>query len=182
VDFLSVDGKPLLTDINSGRFNGAHPSKLFHQAHAAPGSEFYYWKLSHDELAVLAKSGMSNITTLWQMIVEEGIAFLPGAAHKSGVFPMVALDGMRFQFLAIGNAAAVTSLVMRTKALIARCGASRAVSAEGSESGSACGSEVFEVLETLEAPAVAKIVETAVKRTCTPLEVQIRAITLPLQD
>lgn len=28
-DFLSVNGQPLLSDINTGRFNGAHQPKLF---------------------------------------------------------------------------------------------------------------------------------------------------------
>ena len=117
VDFLSVDGKPLLTDINTGRFNGAHPSKLFHQAHAAPGAEFYCWKLSKAEMRAIKAAGMS-MGKLWQRMVEEGLAFKP-YARGEGVFPTVALDGMKFQFLAIGTD--LKSLVARMKALIARC-------------------------------------------------------------
>jgi hypothetical protein len=45
VDFLSVNGQPVLTDINTGRFNGAHAPKLFHAMHAPPGSEFYCFKI-----------------------------------------------------------------------------------------------------------------------------------------
>ena len=117
VDFLSVDGKPLLTDINTGRFNGAHPSKIFHQAHAAPGAEFYCWKLSKAEMAALTVAGMS-MRKLWQRMVEEGIAFKPWARGE-GVFPSVALDGMKFQFLAIGTD--LKPLVARMKELVSRC-------------------------------------------------------------
>lgn len=33
-DFLSVGGKPVLTDVNTGRFNGAHSPKLFVELYA----------------------------------------------------------------------------------------------------------------------------------------------------
>ena len=33
-DFLSVDGVPVLSDVNTARFNGAHQPKLFVEAYA----------------------------------------------------------------------------------------------------------------------------------------------------
>ena len=139
VDFLSVDGKPLLTDINTGRFNGAHPSKLFHQAHASPGAEFYCWKLSKPEMAALSAAGMS-MRKMWLRMVEEGLAFHPSTGGE-GVFPTVALDGMRFQFLAIGTD--LDALVARMKALISSC-------CRSSAAAKAEMSDVFETTEPLQ--------------------------------
>lgn len=132
VDFLSVDGKPLLTDINTGRFNGAHPAKLFHEAHAPDDCEFFCWKLSHDEMAKMTGVGMHNI---WEKLCEAGLAFMPNAATfageagetgkhgeavQTGVFPMVGLRGLRYQFLAIGTDKAETAaIVFRAKEVIA---------------------------------------------------------------
>ncbi len=131
VDFLSVNGKPLLTDINTGRFNGAHPSKLFHEAHAPDGSEFYCWKLSADEMAKISGVGMHD---LWEKLCEAGLAFMPstasfageadsakhGEAVCTGVFPMVGLRGLRYQFLAIGQDKSETAaIVFRAKELLA---------------------------------------------------------------
>ena len=39
-DFLSVDGLPVLSDVNTGRFNGAHQPKLFVEAYA-PEAHWY---------------------------------------------------------------------------------------------------------------------------------------------
>ena len=135
VDFLSVDGKPLLTDINTGRFNGAHPSKLFHEAHAPEGSEFYVWKLKPDEMAKMAGVGMPEI---WERLCEAGLAFKPsiasfaigglgeasgqhGEALQSGIFPLVGLRGLRYQFLAIGQDKAETmALVFQAKELLSK--------------------------------------------------------------
>lgn len=149
VDFLSVDGKPLLTDINTGRFNGAHPSKLFHQAHAAPGAEFYCWKLSKAEMEALSNAGMCSIRKIWQRMVDEGLAFEPSGGAE-GVFPTVALDGLRFQFLAIGSD--LDSLVVRMKALVSSCCHIIADDSQGVFELVGSGSEVFE-LEELEPPA-----------------------------
>ena len=133
VDFLSVDGKPLLTDINTGRFNGAHPSKLFHEAHAPEGSEFYVWKLKPDEMAKMTGVGMPDI---WERLCEAGLAFKPsvtsfatgtledvsgqhGEAIRSGIFPLVGLRGLRYQFLAIGQDKAETmALVYQAKEVL----------------------------------------------------------------
>jgi hypothetical protein len=122
VDFLSVGGKPLLTDINTGRFNGAHPAKLFHEAHAPPGSEFYAWKLSEDEMAAMDGVGMMD---LWAALNEAGLGFSPASAAagdvSSGVFPLVSLRGLRYQFLAIGEDHAETmAIVHRAKEVLAR--------------------------------------------------------------
>ena len=38
-----MEGKPVLVDVNTGRFNGAHSPKLFIDIHA-PGQAFYCWK------------------------------------------------------------------------------------------------------------------------------------------
>ena len=149
VDFLSVDGKPLLTDINTGRFNGAHPSKLFHKAHAAPGAEFYCWKLSKAEMDALSGAGMCSIRKIWQRMVDEDLAFQ--SAREEGIFPTVALDGLRFQFLAIGTD--LDSLVSRMKALIASCCRATVDESQGVFELVGSGSEVFE-LEELEPPTV----------------------------
>ena len=118
VDFLSVGGKPLLTDINTGRFNGAHPCKLFYQAHANPGDGFYAWKCTEAEMGAISGAGLT-MRDIWARMVEEGLAFAPSSDVKVGVFPTFALDGISFQFLAIASTAADSaSLVERTKALI----------------------------------------------------------------
>lgn len=118
VDFLSVDGKPLLTDINTGRFNGAHPCKLFYQAHAALGTGFYAWKCTGAEMDAISRAGLS-ISDIWTRMVEEGLAFVPSSANKVGVFPMAILDGIAFQFLAIArNGIDSNLLVEKTKVLI----------------------------------------------------------------
>ena len=121
----------MLTDINTGRFNGAHPSKLFHQAHAPEGSEFYCWKLSADEMAKMSGVGMHD---LWEKLCEAGLAFMPttasfagaagsaqpGQAVCKGVFPMVGLRGLRYQFLAIGEDKTETAaIVFKAKELLA---------------------------------------------------------------
>jgi len=43
VDFLSVDGRPFLSDLNTGRFNGCHGPKLFRLMYA-PTSDLFVWK------------------------------------------------------------------------------------------------------------------------------------------
>ena len=136
VDFLSVDGKPLLTDINTGRFNGAHPAKLFHEAHAPPGSEFYCWKLSAAQMEEMNGVGMME---LWEALLEAGLGFSPASASasasasaqagdfnarcsvSSGVFPLISLRGLRYQFLVIGeNQTETMALVHRAKEVLAR--------------------------------------------------------------
>jgi hypothetical protein len=117
VDFLSVDGKPFLVDINSGRFNGAHPPRLFHQAHGPPGTIFYCWKLNKADISALNAAGVCTLRDVWRrMLEEDGLAFVPSTSTE-GVFPLSAIDGLRLQFLAVGTD--VDSLVSRMRALIA---------------------------------------------------------------
>lgn len=91
VDFLSVKGLPILSDINTGRFNGAHFPKLFVQRHA-PGSAFYCWKG--------APSAVVDVYDYWNKLVAAGIAFVPGKTQE-GVFPLLYLRGMSGLFIAI---------------------------------------------------------------------------------
>jgi hypothetical protein len=58
---LQVKGEPYLSDLNTGRFNGAHTPKLFRAAYA-PGTNFYCWK----------GRSPSNLTVqqYWQMLSE----------------------------------------------------------------------------------------------------------------
>eukprot|EP00301_Raphidiophrys_heterophryoidea_P022252 c6454_g1_i1.p1 GENE.c6454_g1_i1~~c6454_g1_i1.p1 ORF type:complete len:531 (+),score=60.06 c6454_g1_i1:212-1804(+) len=93
VDFLSVAGKPVLVDINTGRFNGAHAPKLFQQMYA-PDSELYCWKQKPDpNLTVFA---------VWQRLQDAGIAFQPKTS-RSGVFPILFLRGLSSMFVAFGE-------------------------------------------------------------------------------
>jgi len=83
VDFLSVKGLPVLSDINTGRFNGAHFPKLFVTRHA-PGAAFYCWKG--------VPSAVVDVYGYWNKLVAEGIAFIPGKSNE-GVFPLLYLRG-----------------------------------------------------------------------------------------
>lgn len=119
VDFLSVNGLPLLTDINSGRFNGAHPAKLFHKMYAPPDSEFFCWKLSVSEMKAL--NGIS-MKYLWKKLAALDLHFQVGVTTM-GVTPLVALQGLSYQFLAIGpDRIQVMALVNQAKALIGSVG------------------------------------------------------------
>ena len=42
-DFLCVEGKPVLSDINTGRLNHAHIPKLFQEMYA-PGQSLFCWR------------------------------------------------------------------------------------------------------------------------------------------
>ena len=77
---------------------------------------------------------------MWLRMVEEGLAFHPSTGGE-GVFPTVALDGMRFQFLAIGTD--LDALVARMKALISSC-------CRSSAAAKAEMSDVFETTEPLQ--------------------------------
>ena len=91
VDFLSVKGLPVLSDINTGRFNGAHFPKLFINAQA-PGSAFFCWKA--------APSNVVDVYGYWNKLVAAGIAFIPGKSTE-GVFPLLYLRGMSGLYIAI---------------------------------------------------------------------------------
>jgi len=92
-DFLSVKGRPILSDVNTGRFNGAHTPKLFVQLYA-PGKAFYCWK---------AKPAINaDLWTYWKEMTKAGIAFIPGQS-KSGVFPLIFLRGLSGQMVSIAD-------------------------------------------------------------------------------
>ena len=94
VDFLSVDGKPYLTDINTGRFNGAHASRLFFEMHAPHDYEFYCSKKT--------LRPHIDLSTAWRMLQDAGLAFIPGKTTE-GVFPVLCLYGVKTQFLVVGK-------------------------------------------------------------------------------
>jgi len=90
-DVLSVQGKPVLVDINSGRWTGAHPPFLFRSMYAA-GSHFISWKIMPRE----------SIWEFWSRLRERGLALLPGVT-KRGVFPLCYLPGMWGMLAAFGD-------------------------------------------------------------------------------
>ena len=94
-DFLSVKGKPVLTDVNTGRFNGAHPPKLFVDLYA-PGKCWHCWKGTPNVNA--------DIWKFWGHLQRRGIAFDPKApGGPRGVFPLIFLRGLSGQYIAIAN-------------------------------------------------------------------------------
>eukprot|EP01041_Mallomonas_annulata_P005139 gene5139-10274_t len=93
-DFLSVDGKPILVDINTGRFNGAHQPKIFLEMYTSSKSHWYCWKFSpHNDM---------KMKVLWEKLVEKGIAFIPGVSTE-GMFPLTHLRGIMGLYISIAN-------------------------------------------------------------------------------
>ena len=90
-DFLSVDGLAFLSDINTGRFNGAHFPKLFREMYA-PGAEFYCWKFK--------PPASLTIDAFWGRLQSSGIAFMPGKSSY-GVFPLTYLRGLSGLYIAL---------------------------------------------------------------------------------
>jgi hypothetical protein len=103
VDFLSVKGLPVLSDINTGRFNGAHFPKLFLNRYA-PGSHFYCWKCKPSKVA--------DVYGFWNKLVAAGIAFIPGRTTE-GVFPLLHLRGMSGLYIAIASTNARAEAIYR---------------------------------------------------------------------
>ena len=97
-DFLSAGGMPFLTDMNTGRFNGAHAPRQFFEMYAPPGSEFYCSK------KVMAAN--INMSQCWELLKQTGLAFVPGQSTM-GVFPILFLHGLKVQMLVIGETVAV---------------------------------------------------------------------------
>eukprot|EP00960_Hanusia_phi_P000025 502-Hanusia_phi.AAC.2 len=93
VDFLSVNGLPVLSDINTARFNGAHFPKLF-QARYAPDSSFYCWKT--------APALDFDVYAFWSRLVANGIAFIPGKSTR-GIFPLLFLRGLSGLYVAFAD-------------------------------------------------------------------------------
>jgi hypothetical protein len=90
-DFLSVEGVPYLTDVNTGRFNGAHMPKLFMTLYA-PKSTFYCFKY---------KPPVSlTASQFWFRLQSADIAFQPGES-ESGVFPLVYLRGLSGLYICV---------------------------------------------------------------------------------
>lgn len=71
----AVGGKPVLTDVNTGRFNGAHSPKLFVELYA-PQQKFYVWKQKPPERL--------TVWQFWQRLQEAGQAFWPGRGDCRG--------------------------------------------------------------------------------------------------
>eukprot|EP00049_Salpingoeca_infusionum_P017289 m.352412 g.352412 ORF g.352412 m.352412 type:complete len:1261 (-) comp16516_c0_seq1:279-4061(-) len=94
-DFLGVEGVPYLTDVNTGRFNGAHYPKLFVQQYA-PGKKFYCFK--HKPPVGL------TIKRFWYRLESADVAFVPGTSI-SGVFPLVYLRGLSGLFICVAATA-----------------------------------------------------------------------------
>lgn len=83
-DVLSVNGKPVLIDINLGRWTGAHPGVLF-QGRYAPGSCFTCWKI--------VPQSEATVWEFWNKLHQHRIALIPGET-ETGVFPICYLPGM----------------------------------------------------------------------------------------
>ncbi|CAE8627654.1 unnamed protein product [Polarella glacialis] len=96
VDFLSSKGRPMLVDINSARFTGAHPAKLLFEEHA-PDKNWSLHAWDVDPKKVQAKT----MGELWSSMLKAGIAFQPGK-DTPGLFPTHAMLGCRLQFLVLG--------------------------------------------------------------------------------
>eukprot|EP00056_Hartaetosiga_gracilis_P005169 m.82069 g.82069 ORF g.82069 m.82069 type:complete len:1309 (-) comp12075_c2_seq1:42-3968(-) len=92
-DFLSVDGIPYLTDVNTGRFNGAHYPKMFHEMFAKDKA-FYVFK--HKPPPTL------SATQFWLRLQSSDIAFVPGQS-EAGVFPLIYLRGLSGLYIALAN-------------------------------------------------------------------------------
>jgi hypothetical protein len=82
LDVLSVQGKPVLVDVNVGRWTGAHPIKFFRSLYAR-GAAFSCRKVVP----------RYRIKEFWGELERLGIAFLPGES-SSGIFPLCYLTGM----------------------------------------------------------------------------------------
>eukprot|EP00658_Telonema_sp_P-2_P000123 TRINITY_DN1003_c0_g1_i5.p1 TRINITY_DN1003_c0_g1~~TRINITY_DN1003_c0_g1_i5.p1 ORF type:complete len:706 (-),score=134.14 TRINITY_DN1003_c0_g1_i5:369-2486(-) len=100
VDFLSVNGAPMLTDINFSRFNGCHFPKLFLELYA-PNSKAYIWSLSKPSPAL----SHINIETWYRILKEAGLGWVPqhGDTSPHGVFPVVFLSALRVTCIAVAD-------------------------------------------------------------------------------
>ena len=96
-DFLSVNGEPVLSDVNTGRFNGAHQPKLFLSQYAPPGSMWYCWKHK--------PSAHVNVNDVWDALRDADLAFSPisDSDSREGVFPLTYLRGVDGIFIAVAN-------------------------------------------------------------------------------
>jgi hypothetical protein len=97
----------VLSDINTGRFNGAHQPKIFLEQYAAPDCCWYCWK--HVPPSSL-KADM-----VWEALQSEHIAYDPLSSSASsggegaeegegeGVFPLTHLRGLEGMYISIAK-------------------------------------------------------------------------------
>ena len=110
-DFLSVDGQPFLTDINTGRFNGAHAPKIFHTKYRSPNcNEFLCTKIE-------VPSSMS-VHDVWSILQDSGLALTP---EHGGAFPIMFLRGLKAQLCVFANDCdSAKQILRRAKGLLSR--------------------------------------------------------------
>eukprot|EP00003_Mantamonas_plastica_P026614 TRINITY_DN549_c0_g1_i12.p1 TRINITY_DN549_c0_g1~~TRINITY_DN549_c0_g1_i12.p1 ORF type:complete len:2034 (-),score=774.81 TRINITY_DN549_c0_g1_i12:60-6089(-) len=94
VDFLISHDQPLLSDINTGRFNGAHFPKTFVSAFCKDGVEWIAWKLKPPKFM--------TIDIYHRRLVAAGLIFQPGESEY-GVFPLVFFPPRSGQYVAVGR-------------------------------------------------------------------------------
>ena len=92
-DFLSVEGLPFLTDVNTGRFNGAHYPKVFLDMYAGDKT-FYCFKFK-------PPPGL-KVRQFWYRLQSSDIAFTPGVS-ESGVWPLIYLRGLSGLYIAVAK-------------------------------------------------------------------------------
>ena len=94
---MSVNGEPVLSDVNTGRFNGAHQPKLFLSQYAPLGSMWYCWKHKPSQHV--------NVSDVWDAFVDADLAFSPlsDSGSREGVFPLTYLRGVDGIFIAVAN-------------------------------------------------------------------------------
>jgi hypothetical protein len=96
-DFLSVGGKPYLTDINCGRFNGGHYPKVFIERWMASRPLVSFRSIIYDAPA----SKCNDLPLFWEECRTLGIASeVPG---QNGVFPLLFLKSIAVQLIIFGN-------------------------------------------------------------------------------
>jgi hypothetical protein len=112
-DFLFVHGKPYLTDINCGRFNGGHYPKAFHMQFALRGTAFVAFKhvpkCSIDELWSELRSNQLHFEALVETdtgtLESERCHSNPDRRGRVGIFPLVHLPDCFGSYIAIGQTA-----------------------------------------------------------------------------
>jgi len=90
-DFLSVKRHPVLVDNNTGRFNGAHPPRIFHHFYA-PRTSFASWKISPK----------ISVWEFWERLGRKNLQFIPGKTN-TGIFPLCFLPEMWGMLIAFAS-------------------------------------------------------------------------------
>jgi len=95
VDFLSSNGEPYLSDMNTGRFNGAHVPLLFKREHAPDSTFFCFRSKPFPGLA---------LKDLWLKLDAEGVCYHPRDGKSGrGVFPVMFWEGVASVWVAMGD-------------------------------------------------------------------------------